>query len=104
MQKIMLGCPQEEAADLMRNSPQQTRIVYRRPLLLRVANDNLKRKQHVADGRLTGDVGMKVRIRALAVELLNCLLQLRRKQLDMRVSARRRIRGDPAQDRFYLEE
>jgi len=103
-QKNMSGCPHEEVADRMRNAPQQTRIVHRGPLLLRGANDNRRRKQHVVAGRPRSDEGMKVRIRGLAVELLNCLLQPRRKKRHMRASARRRVRGDPAQDRFYLEE
>lgn len=103
--KDMSGGPPEHAADRANDAVQQAGIVRRRPMLLRLANDNRKREeQHVATRGAVREVGLQIRIRRLAVELLRRLLHPHREKGDVRVSARRHFRGTAALDLLHLKK
>ena len=99
------GRPPEEAADRASYAVQQTSIVRRGPRLLRLANDNRKREQQdVAAGGPVREVGLQVRVRRLAVQLLRRLVHPERQQRDVRAPARRRFLGTAALDLLDLKK
>ncbi|MBP2495258.1 hypothetical protein ABID82_002410 [Methylobacterium sp. PvP062] len=101
----ILGRPPEEAADRTSYAVQQTNIVRRGPRLLRLANDNRKgEQQDIAAGRPVREVGLQVRVRSLAVQLLRRLVHPERQQGDVCAPARRRFRGTAALDLLDLKE